>query len=389
MLQGVSFISDAEDGSSDYGSDCSGRVCYSSRVKARRRSYEPVECTIGECDAAWLSSSENAQGKITLRVQAYAASDTGLHRESNEDSYIVDDELKLYAVTDGMGGHAAGEVAAEKALGFAADYIRERRAMLRNANEAPDGHFRILQAVEDALEEASLQLYSLGGSDPELAGMGTTMTMLLVVGNKGIMSHVGDSRLYLLRDNKLHLLSSDHTLANEMLQVGGMTSEEANKSRYAHILTRSIGQQEAVQVESLLFDLFPGDVCLLCSDGLSRYMESPDQVTRLLREERLDSVPQKLIEFANLRGGVDNITAVVLKVEAGTGEKCPDPEKLQQCLQVMRSVFLFEGPIAQPSHSSHQHCDVLRLPAGRANDRCWTGLQRHLYHFEWTFFRRR
>jgi serine/threonine protein phosphatase PrpC len=97
----------------------------------------------------------------------------------------------------------------------------------------------------------------------------------------------------------LHLLSSDHTLANEMLQVGGMTSEEANASRYAHILTRSIGQQESVQVESLLFDLFPGDVCLLCSDGLSRYMESPDQVARLLREKRLDSVPKRLIEFAN------------------------------------------------------------------------------------------
>jgi serine/threonine protein phosphatase PrpC len=128
-----------------------------------------------------------------------------------------------------------------------------------------------------------------------------------------------------------------------MLQVGGMTSEEASASRYAHILTRSIGQQESVQVESWLFDLFPGDVCLLCSDGLSRYMESPDQVARLLRKKRLDSVPKRLIEFANSLGGADNITAVVLKVEAGPGEKCPDPEKLQHCLQVMRSVFLFEG----------------------------------------------
>ncbi len=255
-----------------------------------------------------------------MKTVASALSDRGLHREGNEDQFLIDESLGLYVVCDGMGGHAAGEVAAERAIEFAAEHIADHCEAIDAARHSPDGFFRVLKIAEEAVQNASHELYHLAKSTAEYAGMGTTLTMLMIVEDKGVMAHVGDSRLYLLRDSEIHQLSTDHTLANEMFLSGGMTKEEAATSRYQHVLTRSIGPHEFVVVDTLLFDLLPGDRFLLCSDGLSNYFDDPSTVAEFLAEPQIVEQPDKLIDFAKQSGGADNITAIVVQTLGDTEE---------------------------------------------------------------------
>lgn len=173
-----------------------------------------------------------------MQIQAHAACDIGLARESNEDRFLVDHELNLLAVSDGMGGHAAGEIAATRCLEISAEYFRQHGPVKIIARASPKGYYRVLQLAEDALEEASRRIYKEASANRDYAGMGATLTILMVVDDKGIMAHVGDSRSYLLRDGKMHLLSNDHTMAHEFYLAGVISREEAQMSRYANALTR-------------------------------------------------------------------------------------------------------------------------------------------------------
>ena len=274
-----------------------------------------------------------------MNVIAFAASDRGQRREGNEDQYLIDQSLGLYVVCDGMGGHAAGEVAAQRSVSYAADYIRRRRNLLLSPGKTPDGYFRVLELAEEATREASRHLYELACSNSAHAGMGTTMTMLLLVNDKAIMAHVGDSRLYILRGDRIHQLSSDHTLAEELVQVGSVSRDEASARGFDHVLTRTVGTQKSVQVESLLFDIFPGDTCLLCSDGLSNYFSEQSEIAGLLGGEDLASVPTRFIEIANSRGGADNITAIVLRA-LGAGGGDHGASETQHRIDTLRSTFL-------------------------------------------------
>lgn len=278
-----------------------------------------------------------------MKIESCAACDIGLGRETNEDRFLVDKQLNMLAVSDGMGGHAAGEVAAKRSLEIAAEFMRSRGPIEKMARASPDGYFRVLQLAEDALEEASRRVYQQASAEAACAGMGATLTMLVVVDDKGIIAHVGDSRLYLLRGQQLHLLTNDHTVAEEMFQAGAISREQANRSPYANALTRAIGTQPAVQVETLLFDLLPSDICLLCSDGLSNYFSDPSEIVSILSDEDLESVADRLVEFAISHGGRDNITAVVGQVDVASTDEPADPQQLQNCLDALASTFLFKG----------------------------------------------
>ncbi len=275
-----------------------------------------------------------------MKTVAAAISDTGLIRDGNEDQYLIDESLGLYVVCDGMGGHAAGEVAAERAIEFASDYLAERRAVIESASKSPDGFYRVLKIAEEAVQSASQELYQLATSTSQYAGMGTTMTMLVVIEDKAIMAHVGDSRLYLMRQSEVHQLSSDHTLANELFLLGELTKEQASTSRYQHVLTRSIGPHEFVHVDTLLFDLIPGDRVLLCSDGLSNYFADNGQVAAIMSQPEIIQHPETLVEFARQSGGADNITAIVLDM---CGETTEHPgSDVDQKIHRLRNMFLCE-----------------------------------------------
>jgi protein phosphatase len=228
-----------------------------------------------------------------MRVTAAAATDVGLVREGNEDSYLT--EEPLFAVADGMGGHRGGEVASQLAVETLEKLFKQ------GAGELPD-----------QVQEANRVVFERSVLDRKVAGMGTTLTAALVEGDRVRLAHVGDSRAYLLRDGKLRLLTEDHTLVHRMVSEGEISKEEAETHPQRSVLTRALGVDTVVDVDDDTFQVRTGDRLLLCTDGLTS-MVPEDEI-----EEMLRTVPdpreaaERLVRMANAAGGVDNTTVVVL-----------------------------------------------------------------------------
>ncbi|MFZ9886344.1 MAG: Stp1/IreP family PP2C-type Ser/Thr phosphatase [Myxococcota bacterium] len=250
-----------------------------------------------------------------MHIVAYGTTDVGQKRDHNEDFLLVDDPLGLYVVCDGMGGHAAGEVASEHAATTVRRVVSEGQDHIRAFREKDSQETRekLVHLIEQAVQRACGEIFHMATADSGKAGMGTTLVMMLVAGDKGLMAHVGDSRLYMVRQGQIHQLSEDHSYCTEMIKRGKMTREQARNSPYSNVITRAVGIQESVQVDTLLFDVLPGDTFLLCSDGLHGYTEDPNELADLLSAEDAEGMPQSLVDLANARGGKDNITALVIR----------------------------------------------------------------------------
>lgn len=279
------------------------------------------------------------------RFESSGLTDVGQKRENNEDSFLCDRSLGLYMVCDGMGGHQAGEVASRMAVDIVARQLEESHANFADLVKTEDGQQALLSLVETAVERACKEIYQQAAQNPKQRGMGTTLTLLLVLGEKAIMAHVGDSRLYLYRAGAIDQLSHDHTFVATLVQNGVLSPEDAKRHPYANVLTRCLGIQESVLVDTLLFDVLPGDTFMLCSDGLAGALESSEELTMLLDERDVTKLPQTLVDIANVRGGSDNITCVVVRAKRAPADTLLEadfnltPERQIQ-LNVMRSLFL-------------------------------------------------
>lgn len=232
---------------------------------------------------------------MTPVTQHAALSDIGLHRRTNEDSYVA--APPLFAVCDGMGGAEAGEVASA----LAAETLAARFA-------AGDG-------IAAAARAANAAVYARAGERAEESGMGTTLTAVVVDDEEGHFAHVGDSRAYRLRGEKLELLSDDHSLVGEMVREGRLTREEAATHPHRSILSRALGTEAEVELDEFSADLRPGDVLLLCSDGLSGEV-GDDVIRELLAAEDPADAARGLVDAALAAGGHDNVTAVVIRIVA-------------------------------------------------------------------------
>lgn len=236
--------------------------------------------------------------------------DTGRQRHANEDSYFA--RAPLFAVADGMGGAQAGEVASRIAAG-----TFEKRGQV-SAEEPAEGQ------LEQLAQAANREIHQLAQQDSSRAGMGTTLTSALVRGDEVSFGHVGDSRAYVLRDGQLKRLTKDHSLVEELRRQGRLTEEEAEEHPQRSIITRALGPEPSVNVDTMTFTAKDGDVFLLCSDGLTT-MVSDDEIQRILVEARsLRSAVNKLVDAANRGGGRDNITAVAFRLadaDAKEGEE--------------------------------------------------------------------
>lgn len=239
--------------------------------------------------------------------------DVGRKRNHNEDSYLIDEELQLYVVADGMGGHAGGGTASR----IAVETIDQE---MRAAQKQPDNPFGgdtplqdspLPEYLRSAVEKACAAIFKAAQDDPRLAGMGTTTITLCVKGENAIFAHVGDSRAYLIRGDLIQQVSEDHSLVNEQIKAGMITPEEAKHSRYKNIITRSVGFEEEVQVDVMGLVGKPGDFFVLCSDGLANLVEDRE-IRDVVSSTPLKEAPKKLIELANERGGDDNITVIVV-----------------------------------------------------------------------------
>ena len=248
-------------------------------------------------------------------VRFWPLTDVGRVRDHNEDSFLVDKRLNLFIVADGMGGHAAGEVASQVAAHTVREVLKASEDMLHGfeAGHGGIGRQDILRLLESAVQQACSVVYNQGQEDESKRGMGTTLDALLLIGTRGFIAHVGDSRVYLYRQSAVHQLTEDHSLINELLKRGRLTREQIDKLQYKNAVTRAVGVYESVEVDTLDFDVLKGDRFLLCSDGLTGYTEEAE-LGRLFAETPEDGLAKTLIDLANERGGKDNITAVLVKV---------------------------------------------------------------------------
>lgn len=248
-----------------------------------------------------------------MQVRSAGLSDVGRVRQQNEDSWLINEDLGLYVVADGMGGHQGGQVASAMAVEHTLAAVVGYKSQIETAGESGDVQ-AIAAYLSSAIREASAAIYARSRDDSDLHGMGTTVTALLLVGKQAFVAHVGDSRCYLLRGETIVQLTEDHSLVNEQIRAGLMTEEEGRYSRLKNIITRSVGFERDVAVDTVALELEAGDRLALCSDGLSNLVEDAE-IGYLLRQTSIEQAPEVLIALANERGGDDNSTVVCLAIE--------------------------------------------------------------------------
>lgn len=236
-----------------------------------------------------------------------ARTDVGIVRSGNEDNYLMLADRGLFIVADGMGGHAAGEVASDMAVRTIARNLGSLRGL--SADEAA-------ARMSESIRSANGEIFSRTVGEQDKRGMGTTVTVLALLPNRYIIGQVGDSRAYLLRDGEIIQLTKDHSYVQEQVDAGLLTAEQARVHPYSNVITRCVGAGEDVTPDILAGDLQEGDIVLLASDGLTGMLEDEQLAAILASEHGPQEWVDQMIAEANHRGGLDNITAIVIKIEA-------------------------------------------------------------------------
>lgn len=281
---------------------------------------------------------------IADNIEFWAATDVGLVRDHNEDNFLVDKNLKLFVVADGMGGHAAGEVASAIAVNAMRDVLKQNRDLIEAYREGSQiaSSQDVTSLLEHAVQQACAEIHKMAAADPDKRGMGTTLSSLLIIGNRGFIAHVGDSRIYLIRGGRVVQLTEDHSLINELIKRGKMTREEANDSPYKNAVTRAVGVYESVEVDTIDFDVLPGDRYLLATDGLTGYLQKDEEVCAVYEEPKeIKAVPTAFIDLANDRGGKDNITAIAVSLMDEDGKGIALSQEVNLKIETIRNMPLF------------------------------------------------
>ncbi len=247
-----------------------------------------------------------------MKIESCGISDIGRRRPRNEDRFLADDRLGLYLVCDGMGGHAGGDVAAEATANAVAEYFRDRSALIQRMRDSQNGQALARQLIAEAVQQAHQRVRTAASQTPGLYGMGTTLTMLLVLGRRAVSAHVGDSRIYRIREGEVEQLTRDHTLAGSFDGYDTKGLEDLLR-RYRHALLSWVGSRDAIKPDIQDVDLQEGDCLVLCTDGLSKYLDDPQALSDLVCLRSPSRSTRDLIHWANDRGGSDNITAIVLR----------------------------------------------------------------------------
>lgn len=278
-----------------------------------------------------------------MEITALALSDIGRVKTSNEDRFLVDNDLRLYLVADGMGGHAAGEVASATAVEVIQAHVESRKAVLQSFSETGKGRGEILQLLEDAVRHACRAIYNKAQNNPDQRGMGTTVSALVLTPTRGFIAHVGDSRVYVLRQGEVIQLTEDHSLISELVRRGKLTPAEAEKAAYKNAVTRAVGVYADVQVDTLDLELAAGDTFVICSDGLSGHLREPRELADVVETHGVNAAAKAFIDLANNRGGSDNITAVLARVNAQRGEmSAPDGADIAIKVNILKRMPVFQ-----------------------------------------------
>jgi protein phosphatase len=251
-----------------------------------------------------------------MPIEFFAAVDPGRARSNNEDSVAVDDVAALTVLADGMGGYNAGEVASHMLSTFIKG---ELGRWLREAQtQASDADVR--RAMDICVDNANRAIFNAANSNPQYAGMGTTLVLCVFRENRLLVGHVGDSRAYRMRAGRLQQITRDHSLLQEQIDAGLITVEQAAFSANKNLVTRAVGVEDTVLLETHQHDMLGGDLFLVCSDGLSDMLDDNAIAQVLLAHSALEDTARALIDAANEAGGRDNISVILARV---TGDVTP------------------------------------------------------------------
>jgi PPM family protein phosphatase len=282
---------------------------------------------------------------LSENIQFYAATDVGRVRDHNEDNFLVDKKLALSIVADGMGGHAAGEVASALAVRIIHEEVKKNKDVIEKySREGVSGRAsakEILGMLELAVQRACAKIHEEAKQDANKRGMGTTLSALLIVASHGFIAHVGDSRIYLLRSGKVQQITEDHTVYNELIKRGKLSRDQIEKVAQKNAITRAVGVYERVEVDTLTVEVLPGDQFLLASDGLHGYIAHTAELEPYFEERDGETATRELIELANKKGGKDNITAVLVRLGQGDGQDDKRARRLQLKREVLAKMPLF------------------------------------------------
>ena len=252
-----------------------------------------------------------------MRIASGGVTDVGRVRSNNEDCYKIVEPLNLYVLSDGMGGEAHGEIASAMAVETVVKHCLDFEANpAAKVIGAVQPNWSVwTKRLSTAVHLANRNIFKSAEENPDQHGMGATLTAVWINGTKLSIAHVGDSRAYLLRGGSLLQLTRDHSLVAEQVRRGILTSAEAEESDMQSVLLRALGAQAEIEVDAEEHTLFPRDMLLLCSDGLTRMVMEPEIAGTLQSESDLTRAAEKLVEMANDRGGPDNITVVIVRLE--------------------------------------------------------------------------
>lgn len=247
----------------------------------------------------------------TVKFTCAGRTDVGVVRSGNEDAYLLAPESGVFVVADGMGGHAAGEVASSMA-------VRIIGQALQDVAGRPDQE--VANLMREAIREANGQIFQRTMDESDKRGMGTTATALVLNGPRYLIGQVGDSRAYILRDGHLSQITKDHSYVQEQVDAGYLTPEQARTHPYSNVITRCVGANSDVAPDIYVGALRTGDTFLLASDGLTGMLEDPDLLNILQTGRPLAELVDLLIADANRRGGLDNVTVILVRIDSVSAE---------------------------------------------------------------------
>ena len=255
-----------------------------------------------------------------MQIVSGGVTDVGRVRTNNEDSFRIVEPLNLFILSDGMGGEAHGEIASSLAVETVEKYCSRPEGAKEDSDVtlhgiASDNWSPLTKVLQNAAFQANFNIYQSAQKHPEQRGMGATLTAGWINGDRLSLAHVGDSRAYLLRTGSLQQLTNDHSLVAEQVRRGILTPQQAEESEMQSVLLRALGANPEVEVDVDEISLMPRDVLLFCSDGLTRMVTEPEIAGSLQAETDPHSAAQKLVDLANERGGLDNVTVIVARVQ--------------------------------------------------------------------------
>lgn len=237
-------------------------------------------------------------------LRAAASTHVGRRRQANEDRYAMAPDLGLYLVADGMGGHRAGQVASEMAA----------EASIRAVEALQGAEVSLAEKLRHAVACANREIHTAAHHEPELRGMGTTLVAVLLGEERLALAHVGDSRAYLVRNERIRLLTDDHSVVGELLRRQQISEAAAREHPHRHVLTRALGVRKTAVPDLAEMTPQPGDAVLMCSDGLTAHLRDTEILEYVLSVEEPQAACDRLVEAANERGGIDNVTVLIVRI---------------------------------------------------------------------------